>query len=157
MDTNMATLNINNKYTSSYLNKVFLYDDRLSWKAKGLLSHMLCMPEYSTVTVKYLAKCGSDGRTAIYSGLSELERFGYVVGKVNCFSRSRDLITYYIFDIPQAINYPLPDASTIQSRITMLTRAKKKSMCSKKSMPVGIEAVLICLKEATNQGHHNEF
>jgi hypothetical protein len=56
-----------------------LNDERLSWKARGLLSYLLSKPDGWRVIVEALIKEAPDGRDAVNSGLRELEKFGYLV------------------------------------------------------------------------------
>lgn len=60
------------------VDKFCLSDDRISWKAKGLLVYLLSKPDGWKVRVGDLIKRSSDGRDSCYSGLKELERFGYL-------------------------------------------------------------------------------
>ena len=57
--------------------KQVLNDDRLSWKAKGLLAYLLGKPKDWQVMVADLINRSKDGKTAIRSGLKELKMFGY--------------------------------------------------------------------------------
>lgn len=61
------------------LSKTGLEDVRLSWKAKGLLAYLLGKPDNWTVIAEFLVTQSTDGRTAVLSGLKELEEFGYLV------------------------------------------------------------------------------
>ncbi|SFS76063.1 helix-turn-helix domain-containing protein [Paenibacillus sp. 453mf] len=56
----------------------FLSDDRLSFKAKGVLSYLLSKPNGWQVFVADLVKRSKDGRDSVYSALRELEAAGYV-------------------------------------------------------------------------------
>lgn len=58
--------------------KQSMEDSRLSWKARGLLAYLLTKPDNWNVMVCQLVKEAPDGRDAVYSGLAELERFGYI-------------------------------------------------------------------------------
>lgn len=55
-----------------------LRDDRISWKARGLLSYMLSMPDdwvfYDEELIKHSKK---DGTTSLKSAIKELKEFGY--------------------------------------------------------------------------------
>ena len=53
-------------------------DKRLSFKAKGLLSMMLSLPDDWDYSVAGLVKTSSDGRDSVTSGLKELEKYGYL-------------------------------------------------------------------------------
>ena len=55
-----------------------LRDKGLSFKAKGLMSVMLSLPEEWDYTVRGLASISMEGMDAVRSGIAELERAGYV-------------------------------------------------------------------------------
>lgn len=59
------------------LDKGFLNDDRLSFKAKGILAYLLSKPDGWKVIVKDLVNHAKDGRKSVYSGLRELKECGY--------------------------------------------------------------------------------
>lgn len=69
----------NCNYTT--LSNFHFKDKRLSWKAKGLLSTMLSLPEDWNYTIEGLASLSDDGIKATNSGLGELEKCGYLVRK----------------------------------------------------------------------------
>lgn len=54
-------------------------DDRLSWKARGLLTYLLSMPDDWTARATDLANRGPDGEHAVRAGLTELEDTHYLV------------------------------------------------------------------------------
>ncbi|MCD7854150.1 MAG: helix-turn-helix domain-containing protein [Clostridiales bacterium] len=62
-----------------------LWDKRLSFKAKGLLSFMLSVSDSWKFTIKGLASMAKDGTDSVASAVKELEATGYVVR-----SRSRN-------------------------------------------------------------------
>ena len=53
------------------LDKTFLEDDRLSFKAKGILAYLLSKPDNWKVIVGNLVKYSKDGKSAVYAGLKE--------------------------------------------------------------------------------------
>jgi len=61
------------------IDKRALEDDRLSWRARGLLAYLLSKPDYWEVMVGHLVKAAPTGRTIVRSTLRELEEFGYIV------------------------------------------------------------------------------
>ena len=67
----------NENYTT--LSNFHFKDRRLSWKAKGLLSTMLSLPDNWNYTIEGLASLSDDGIKATNSGLKELERCGYLI------------------------------------------------------------------------------
>lgn len=54
-------------------------DKRLSYKAKGLLSLMLSLPEEWDYSVQGLMKLSRDGKDSVMSGINELEDCGYLI------------------------------------------------------------------------------
>lgn len=69
----------NCNYTT--LSNYHFRDKRLSWKAKGLLSTMLSLPDDWNYTIEGLASLSDDGIKATNSGLAELEKCGYLMRK----------------------------------------------------------------------------
>jgi len=69
-----------NKRENPYviIDKHGLNDDRLSWKAKGLLAYLLSKPDNWQVYERDLIKRATDGRDAVRTGLRELEKYGYL-------------------------------------------------------------------------------
>src|SRR5690625_1264429 len=68
------------KKDTSYvvIDKTFLGDTSLSWKAKGILAYMLSMPDDWTFYLDELAKHSTDGKSSFRSGFNELKKSGYV-------------------------------------------------------------------------------
>lgn len=67
-------------------------DDRLSWKARGIFIYLWSMPDDWNFYVDEVAKHSKNSVGALQSGLSELEKFGYLKrirlhGKDGHFSR----------------------------------------------------------------------
>lgn len=69
-----------NKRENPYvmIDKHGLNDERLSWKAKGLLAYLLSKPDDWTVYVSDLIKRSKDGEDSVRAGLKELRDNGYV-------------------------------------------------------------------------------
>ena len=61
------------------LDRTALNDCRLSWKAKGIVSYMLSMPDDWTFYWEELSKHSIDGLASLKSGLKELKKYGYLV------------------------------------------------------------------------------
>lgn len=81
-DMEKITIHRNDSYTA--INNTVFFDNRLSYKAKGLLAQMLSIdsnPKCSDVwdwSVGGLVSLASDGRSSVDSGIKELEEFGYL-------------------------------------------------------------------------------
>ena len=63
---------------SFMIDKSFLEDERLSFTAKGILTYLLSKDDNWEITVTDLAGHSGDGEAEIYSGLDELEKYGYI-------------------------------------------------------------------------------
>ena len=59
------------------MDKTFLEDDRLSYKAKGILAYLLSKPDNWKVIVGNLVNHSTDGKSSVYAGLKELKECGY--------------------------------------------------------------------------------
>lgn len=60
------------------LRKEPLQDDSLSWKAKGILSYLLSLPDDWQIYETELIKHSIDGRDSLKSGIAELLKAGYL-------------------------------------------------------------------------------
>jgi hypothetical protein len=64
------------------INREFLENNQLSWKAKGILAYLLSRPDDWRVMMADLINRSTDGREAVYSGIRELIEAGYIVREV---------------------------------------------------------------------------
>ncbi len=60
------------------INNEFIFNKEMSLKAKGLLCHLLALPESWDLYVEEVEKWHKDGKKAIYSAFKELSKLGYV-------------------------------------------------------------------------------
>lgn len=79
-----------------------LRDTRLSFKARGIMSYMLSLPDDWKFYISELARHSDhDGRDSIQSGLKELEKCGYLQRITKRSSNGRfDSIDYLLVDTP---------------------------------------------------------
>lgn len=90
----------NENYTT--LSNYHFKDKRLSWKAKGLLSTMLSLPDDWNYTIEGLAKLSDDGIKATNTGLNELEKYGYLIRRQQRNEAGHFGVTeYIIYEQPQ--------------------------------------------------------
>ncbi|WP_317853776.1 DUF6017 domain-containing protein [Chakrabartyella piscis] len=59
------------------MDKGFLENPNLSWKAKGILAYLLSKPDDWCVIVRDVINHSTDGKGAVYSGLNELKEEGH--------------------------------------------------------------------------------
>jgi len=83
------------------IDKNIINDNRLSFKAKGILTYLLSKPSDWQVRVKDLSNHSTDGEKSIRSGLKELIKFGYAEFKT-LYSDGNKLAgkTYVIYETP---------------------------------------------------------
>ena len=97
----MAKFTVKNKDNYSIICNCIFKDSRLSWKAKGILSNMLALPDNWDYSLAGLEKLTSDGMSATRSALKELEDFGYLIRRpIRDNGRIKDW-EYLIFEEPQ--------------------------------------------------------
>lgn len=92
------------------MNKNFLSDNNLSWKAKGILSYLLSKPDDWKVVIKDLISQSPDGKSSVEAGMKELKKYNYIkkipIRKHGKFSHWETIIHEY----PQTeLNTPLPE------------------------------------------------
>lgn len=87
-----------------------LRDDRLSFKATGLLAYLLSMPDEWSPRREHLATVKSDGVASIRAALKELADAGYLVRKIERGADGKTFTVSEIRETPLAENPPLVDA-----------------------------------------------
>lgn len=60
------------------MDKTALHDERLSWKAKGIIAYMLSLPDDWTFFLEELSTHAADGKDSLRAGLKELKQYGYL-------------------------------------------------------------------------------
>lgn len=76
-------------------------DVRLSYKARGILTYLLSMPDNWRTSAEELARKAPDGRDAIRAGLRELETFGYLRRETLRDDRGRWKTVTTVYDRPK--------------------------------------------------------
>ncbi|MBS2966317.1 helix-turn-helix domain-containing protein [Actinocrinis puniceicyclus] len=77
-----------------------LRDNRLSFCARGILSHLLSLPNGQRGDIRTLADRTPEGRERVASALRELERFGYLRRAVKRTAEGRIYTEVDVFDAP---------------------------------------------------------
>lgn len=76
MDTKFIKTKKERDYT--IINNTFIKDCRLSWKAKGLMTYFLSLPDDWTIHLSEIEKHATDGKSALRSAINELKELGYL-------------------------------------------------------------------------------
>jgi len=129
------------------LDKGFLEDDRLSFKAKGILAYLLSKPDNWKVVVKDLVNHSTEGKYSIYSGLNELKKYGYY-RKVPV--RDGQRIAYW-----ESVIFECPEENTNEP--TTDKNAKKGTKKSEKPMEEPTSSLLPNFQYIENLDIENQY
>ena len=77
-----------------------LRDNRLSFCARGILGHLLSLPDGQRGDIRTLADRTPEGRERVASALRELEAFGYLKREIKRTSEGRVYTEVNVFDAP---------------------------------------------------------
>lgn len=83
------------------INNIALEDDRISFRAKGVLVYLLSKPDDWRVSERQLAAVGHEGVTAIRGALKELENAGYIERRRVRAGGGRFEWESFVFDLPR--------------------------------------------------------
>ena len=76
MDTKFIKTTKERDYT--IIDNTFIKDCRLSWKAKGLMTYLLSLPDDWSIHLSEVEKHATDGKSALRSAINELKELGYL-------------------------------------------------------------------------------
>ncbi len=108
------------------LDKTFLTQKNLSWKAKGLLAYLLSLPSDWEIHVNELVKHAKDGRDAVYTAIRELKQAGYIIQTTKRSNTGRfSKHDYGVFELPQ-----LRDCYTSNNNVTQPSFPKNSKINS---------------------------
>jgi len=119
-------------------------DNRLSYKARGILLELLSRPDDWRVSAEMLARNSKEGRTAILSGLEELRNFGYIVTTRHRLENGQFETISVVYDLPQkpptaenptSVNPPLEN-------LTPLEEPSKKKQKETTATPNGVQPLV---------------
>lgn len=80
-----------------------LDDERLSWKAKGLLVYLLSKPDDWKTYLAQLVNSSTDGMDSVRSGFNELIASGYIIRGERVRNERGNLkeYEYFVYEEPQ--------------------------------------------------------
>lgn len=119
------------KENFTILDNTCIRDSNLSWKAKGVHTYLMSLPDDWKIHISEIVNHSCDGKAALYSAIQMLEHYGYIKKirnrrKDGCFENT----VYQIFEAPEEIAsdaevHPLSDFSDVDNPVldnrTLLT------------------------------------
>lgn len=77
----METKFIKAKKETNYtvLDNTFIQDTRLSWKAKGVMTYLLSLPDDWVIHLSEIERHATDGKDSLRSAINELKKYGYIL------------------------------------------------------------------------------
>ena len=86
------------------MSNVGLKDDRLSFKAKGLLAYMLSLPDDWVFYEEEITKHAADGKQSVRTGLKELQQFGYLAKSQSREKGKFGKVDWILYDEPENVD-----------------------------------------------------
>ena len=124
-----------------------LKDKNLSFKAKGLLSYMLSLPDDWDYSLVGLCKASKDNKTAIQSTLKELKEYNYLEITRERTEKGQFEWVYNIFEKPKPYtDFPYMENPSTENQPQLNTKkinTKKKKDKRKKNLPQFLEVAKI--------------
>lgn len=78
----MSKIRHKKKQNFTTLDNTVVKDDSLTWKARGIFAYLWALPDDWDFYMNEVAKHSKDGKTALQSGIKELEEHGYLQRKM---------------------------------------------------------------------------
>lgn len=89
----------NNPYVM--MNKYALEDEKISWKAKGILAYLLSLPDDWKIYESELQNHAKDGKDSLAAGIKELEQAGYIKkSKIRNLKGQITGTNYEVYEVP---------------------------------------------------------
>ena len=165
----MAVFRVNRNKNYTHMANYHFRDRELSWKAKGILSTMLSLPDDWDYSLAGLATLSEDGMSATRAAIKELEKHGYLERKpIRNGGRFVDW-EYLIYEKPQAekplVENPQVENPQVENRMQLNTKESitkesitKKSNTKRKTFtPPSLEEVEAYCKERKNNVDARKF
>ena len=122
---NKVTRVKNDNYTT--ISNVFLRNDKLSLKAKGLLATILSLPETWDFSIKGICSIVKEGTTAVYSAIDELKTYGYCIVETLRDEKGRVIGNdYTFFENPNMENLNMDNQAQLNKDIINISLPNTK-------------------------------
>ena len=148
----MSVFRINKTNNYTVMSNFHLQDKNLSYKAKGLLSYMLSLPEDWDYSINGLVAVSKEGTKAIRNILTELKENGYLIIEKNQNDKGQYDYEYQIYEIPhtQKGDMDLGDTDNGIQQNTNKQNTKNKDKIDKTINSITMELVKRSFIELTD-------
>ena len=113
MDTRFIKTKKEKNYT--VLDNTFIKDTRLSWKAKGLMTYLLSLPDDWTIHLSEVEKHATDGKSALRSAINELKELGYLKAEQKRENNRFAEMIYIIIENPDSLFTDFQQTENLQT------------------------------------------
>ena len=96
----MKRIRVEKSKNFTTINNEFIFNKNLSLKAKGLLCHLLALPNDWKLYVEEVEKWHKDGKKAIYSAFKELTESGYMKREQRRSNGKFEGYDYIVYEVP---------------------------------------------------------
>jgi len=100
----MSIFRVQKNKNYSVISNTFIFDEKLSWKAKGILAYFLARPDEWEFYMTEIVKHAKDGKDSLSAGIKELEKAGYIDRKQKRTTGKFKGYEYEVFEEPQRNN-----------------------------------------------------
>ena len=128
----MAVFRVNRNKNYTHMANYHFRDKELSWKAKGILSTMLSLPDNWDYSLAGLSTLANDGMSSTRTAIKELESSGYLIRKpIRKDGKIADW-EYLIFEKPQLKNQDVDGPVVENQHVENHTQLSTKESSTKK-------------------------
>jgi len=100
----LATIRVIKNKNYSVISNYHLHDKNLSFKAKGLLSYMLSLPDNWKFSIKGISICSKESEKTVRTVLKELEQRKYLIIVKKQNELGRFIYEYLVYEKPDTQN-----------------------------------------------------
>jgi hypothetical protein len=134
----MAVFRVDRNKNYTHMANYHFRDKALSWKAKGILSTMLSLPEDWDYSLAGLATISNDGMSATRAAIKELEKYGYLERKpIRKDGKIADW-EYLIYEKPQVEKLLVENQQVEKPYVENHTQLNTKESSTNKSNTKGL-------------------
>lgn len=135
------------------MDKSFLEDTKLSYKAKGILAYLLSKPDNWKVIVGNLVNYSTDGKASVYAGLKELKECGYYE-KVPVRNEQGTRITRWestVYEIPLSLLTDFQEIENLEIENQFIENREHNNIYNTNKLNISNNHVQSCQNETDRQ------